>query len=273
MRLAVRATALALGGIAAGCEMDGFLFNTEEIDHYSLPGNTIPDSLLEEVTLESDGNTIYGYWVESEGSHPGLTILYCEGNKHSIDNYWDRVMLLHRLGGNVFIFDYRGFGRSEGESSEKAMHRDAEAALDFVQTKTAAADTLVIYGYSLGNVASVYLAAERVTPRCLIAEAPFASANSLTQGSAGLDLPAGWLTEGKFDNAGEIKKIRTPLLLIHGEQDNFVRWRDNGKVVFESAPQPKRLELVPNAKHDDIPATMGEEAYLSVVREWIINLR
>jgi hypothetical protein len=261
--------ALTLTVFVAGCSLDSNLFNTRDVDHYSLPGNTIPDSLIEEVVFDSEGNTLYGYWVESDGTRPGLAMLYCHGNKHNLDEYWDRVMLYHRLGVNVFIYDYRGFGRSGGESSEDGMYRDAEAALGVVRSKGFAPDSIVIYGYSLGNVASIYLAAEKVKPRCLIAEAPFASANSLTQGSLILDIPERWLTDGEFNNAERVKRIRTPFLLIHGENDDFVRWRDNGRVVFENAPEPKRLALIPRAKHDDIPAVVGEDAYLAIISGWI----
>lgn len=256
--------------LSLSCELDGFLFNTKKIDKYELPGNTIPDSLIEEVAMESGGNKIYGFWIESgQGDLPNISILYCHGNKHHIDEYWDRVMYLHRLGVRIFIYDYRGYGRSEGKSSEKSMHEDAEAALEFLLTKESSAKNIVFYGYSLGNVASIYLAAEKFTPRCLIAECPFASANSLTQGSSILDLPAQWLTTGKFDNAENIKQIKTPLLLLHGGDDDFIRYRDNGKVVYDNAPEPKSVKVVPGADHTDIPETMGVDNYLIVVEDWI----
>ena len=173
----------------ASCELDSFLFNPEKLDSYKLLGNIIPDSLLELVSLNSNGNTIYGYWVSSSGEHPGMTILYCHGNKHNIDEYWDRVMILHQLGLNIFIFDYRGFGMSEGESSEKGLFEDAEAALNYTLSRPeTSVDSLCIYGYSLGSVSSIHLAANVINPLCLISEAPFASANSLTQGSLVLDI-------------------------------------------------------------------------------------
>ena len=155
-----------------------------------------------------------------------------------MDEYWARILWLSELGYNVFIFDYRGFGLSEGESSEESMYRDAESALEFLRSRDLT-DSLILYGYSLGNVASIYLAASKINPICLIAEAPFASENSLTQGSIVLDLPQNWLTEGRFDNSVEVKKINTPFLLIHGSEDDFVRYRDNGRVVFANAPNRK----------------------------------
>ncbi|MGE5350495.1 MAG: alpha/beta hydrolase [Acidobacteriota bacterium] len=255
---------------AQGCDMDSFLFNDKKISSYKLPGNNIPDSLIKQVTFKSGGNTLYGYWVKGGNFFERYTVLYCHGNKDNIDNYWDRVMYLHQLGVNVFIFDYRGFGMSEGTSSEEGIHEDAKAAWNFINTNYGVDPGLLfLYGYSLGNVASIYLAAEVVSPGKLIAECPFASANSLTQGSLVLDIPSGWLTKGNFNNAEEIKKITTPLLLLHGSDDDFVRFRDNGKVVFDNAPEPKTLIVVPGAVHTNIPEKMGISEYLGTIKVFL----
>ena len=263
-------TLTLLGLILASCTLDSNLFNPEEVDAYQLPGNTIPANLIEEVELDSDGNKIYGFWVSSSGERPGLTILYCHGNKHNIDEYWDRVMLLHELGVNIFIFDYRGYGKSEGEPSEAGLYADSEAALEYIESRPEYdSDSLCFYGYSLGNVASIYLAAEIQDPLCLFSEAPFASANSLTQGSLVLDIQPRWLTDGEFDNIENVKKINTPFMIFHGEDDDFVRYRDNGKVVFDAAPNPKELVLVANAVHDNVPYIMGKENYLNKMSDWI----
>jgi fermentation-respiration switch protein FrsA (DUF1100 family) len=252
------------------CSLDDNLFNAEKIESYNLPGNTIPENLITEVTLNSEGNNIYGIWVSSNGERSGITILYCHGNKHNIDEYWDRVMLFHKLGVNVFIFDYQGFGKSEGEPSEKGLYSDSEAALEYVQSRAEYnPDSLCFYGYSLGNVASIYLAAQIQNPLCLFSEAPFASANSLTQGSVVLDVQPRWLTNGKFDNVGNIKVINTPFLLFHGEDDDFVRYRDNGKVLYDAAPNPKELVLVKDAVHNNVPYVMGEDKYITKMRDWI----
>ncbi len=262
-------TVAALASIA-GCKLDAFLFNEQPIDSYTLPGNTIPTNLIQAVSFQSSGNTLYGYWVGSSGGRPGITILYFHGNKHNLDEYWDRVMFLHDAGVNVLIFDYRGFGKSTGVSSEVGLHEDAEAALQYVLSRFGVfRDSVGFYGYSLGNVPSIYLAAEKMDPLFLIAESPFASAASLAQGSRALALPKGWLTEGRFDNLAEVVKIRRPFLLMHGEDDDFVRYRDNGKLVFEAAPGPKALRVVTGAVHDDVPQKMGLAAYRSEILAWI----
>jgi len=252
------------------CSLDDNLFNPEKIDSYSLPGNTIPENLITEIKLNSEGNSIYGFWISSNEDRSGITILYCHGNKHNIDEYWDRVMLLHDLGVNVFIFDYQGYGKSEGDPSETGLYSDSKSALEYVKSRNEYnPDSLCFYGYSLGNVASIYLAAKIQKPLCLFSEAPFASANSLTQGSVVLDIQPRWLTDGEFDNVKNIKTIHTPFLLFHGEDDDFVRYRDNGKVIYDSAPDPKEIVLVENAVHNNVPYIMGKEKYLKKMKDWI----
>ena len=269
-----RLIALACVFFASGCmEMDGFLANEDEIATYQLPGNTIPMELIEAVELDSEGNTLHGFWIAAP-EQPAVTILYFQGNKHNLDEYWDRIMYLHEIGVNLFIADYRGFGRSEGTFSEEGMQADARTALAHVaQRPEVDPARLGLYGFSLGNVNSIYLAAEVFRdPMFLIAEAPFAAANALIQGAVNLPMPAGWLTQGRFDNADRIRRIEAPLLLLHGEDDDFVRYRDNGRVVFQNAPEPKTLVLVPSAGHSDIPETMGVEAYQTLIADWIADL-
>lgn len=252
------------------CELDDFMFNNSSLDEYILPGNKIADSLLTEVTIDSDGHTLYGFWVASNGERPGITVHYFHGNRDHIDHYWDRVMLLHDIGVNVFVFDYRGFGKSEGKSTEQGLYKDAEAAIDYISFRSEFdTDSLVVYGYSLGNVPAIYTAAELVDPLALISEAPFASANSLTQGSLVLDIPPGWITNGTFDTSRRIRNISTPYFLLHGTDDDFVRYRDNGAVVLNNAPEPKQQLLIPKASHSDIPEVMGEQVYRNTIINWI----
>jgi fermentation-respiration switch protein FrsA (DUF1100 family) len=180
--------------------------------------------------------------------------------------------MLHETGANILIFDYRGFGKSEGESSEAGLYADGRAALEYLKiARGVKEDSLCIYGYSLGNVASIYLAAEIARPFCLIAESPFASANSLLQGSVVLDIPQGWLTDGNFNNVEMVKGISTRFVLIHGKDDEFVRYDDNGRLVYEAAPQPKELILVEGGHHNDVPYKIGVENYINLLKSIFYN--
>lgn len=262
------ATALLIIAIPVGCaDMDGFLFNTEPLDRYHPPASL--DSLLEPFTLPSGGETVHGYRLRSNGTRPGLTILYLHGNKQNMDQYWDRVEFLGRLGGNVVTFDYRGFGMSTGTSSETGLKEDADAALDWIRGQGVPDDSLVVYGFSLGCYPAIHLAGFRLHPRVLIVESPFASATALVQGGAVFDFQERWLSDGTFDNVDGIARVTAPVLLLHGLEDDFVRYRDNGRVVYDAASEPKRLVPVPGGVHDNVPQALGIDKYLRILSDWI----
>ena len=173
------------------CSLDSFLYNQKKISRYDLSTAIIPESQRAMYTFSSEGHTLYGFWVfPPDSMDTGVTVLYCHGNKSHIGEYWDRVELFYQMGFRCFIFDYRGFGRSEGDPSISGLYKDGRAALDFVLSQFQVdSSSLVFYGYSLGNVVSIDLAARVMSPECLIAEAPFASAQALLQDAALLDLP------------------------------------------------------------------------------------
>lgn len=260
--------------LCTSCSLDSFLYNQQKLGRYDLSTAVIPESQRAMYTFSSEGHTLYGFWVFPPGSTDTTwTVLYCHGNKENIQEYWNRVELFYQMGLRCFIFDYRGFGRSEGEPSVSGLYADGRAALDFVFRQFPVdSSRLFFYGYSLGNVVSIDLAARVMNPAGLIAESPFANAQALLQEAALLDLPGQFVVDDNADNAEKVRGIHTPFLLLHGSHDDFVPYEDNGRVVFEHAPEPKQLMLVAGANHTDVPWTMGIANYDSLLagfmREW-----
>ena len=248
---------------ASSCSLDSFLYNQQKLDHYYLSTVVIPESNRRLITFSSEGKTLYGFYVfRTDTLDVGLTVLYCHGNKRNIKEYWNRVELFYQMGLRCLIFDYRGFGMSEGEPTASGLYADGRAALRFVQDSlNVDSAQLVLYGFSLGNVISIDLAAGSVNPYRLIAEAPFASAEALLDNSTPLDIPGSFVIDDNLNNAERVRSIRAPLLLLHGDADDFIPWSSNGRIVYENAPQPKELELVRGANHTDIPWIMGAEYY------------
>jgi fermentation-respiration switch protein FrsA (DUF1100 family) len=249
--------------LSSSCSLDSFLYNQQKLDHYDLSTVVIPESNRRLITFSSEGKTLYGFYVfRTDTLDLGFTVLYCHGNKRSIEEYWNRVELFYQMGLRCLIFDYRGFGMSEGEPTASGLYADGRAALRFVQDSlNVDSAQLVLYGFSLGNVISIDLAAGSVSPYRLIAEAPFASAEALLHNSTPLDIPGSFVIDDNLNNAERVRSIRAPLLLLHGDADDFIPWASNGRVVYENAPQPKELELVQGANHTDIPWIMGVEYY------------
>jgi fermentation-respiration switch protein FrsA (DUF1100 family) len=272
VRLKQYVVALCAIALCACQDMDAFLANQQSLEAYQLPGNSIDVKRLEEVSFKSGEVNLYGYWVQAKPSvSDATTVIYCHGNKHHLDEYWERVTYLEQLDVNVLIFDYQSFGKSEGIFSEENLLADAEAALAFVQQREDVnTDKIALYGYSLGNVPCIHLASRTgFQPLWLISEAPFAAVDSLVQGSLSLPLPSGWLTTGTFNNLANISQINTPYLLFHGGKDDFVRYQDNGQPLFEAAPEPKSLQLVVEANHNDIPEVLGVDHYINLMREFV----
>jgi alpha-beta hydrolase superfamily lysophospholipase len=108
----------------ASCDLDSLLFKQTTLTSYTLSTAVIPESKREFVTMTSQGKKLYGYFVKSNGSNPSVTVLYFHGNYDHLQYYWDRAELLYKMGVNFFIFDYQGYGMSEGTPSESALYSD-----------------------------------------------------------------------------------------------------------------------------------------------------
>jgi pimeloyl-ACP methyl ester carboxylesterase len=256
--------------VNVSCKLDDLLFHGKSLSSYSLPTGVVPASSRELVPLASNGRTIYGIFVTSATARRDRTILYCHGNRESIEQYWDRVELLYKSGYAVFIFDYEGFGMSEGECSEQAMYADGRAALSYVRSRQDVdPDNIIYYGYSLGCAVAVELAANARQPRVLVCEAPFASGNALVQSGTLLDVPGSIALKGDYNNADNIRRVHAPVLVLHGTDDRFIDLTNNGQVVFDNANPPKQFIPVTGAGHTTIPYTMGVDVYLKALEDFI----
>ena len=256
----------------SSCDLDSWMYNQTTLSSYSLRTDVIPESKREFVTMTSQGKKICGYFIKSNGTYPGITILYFHGNWDHLQYYWPRAELLYKTGCNVFIFDYQGFGMSEGKPSEQGLYADGRAALEYLLSRSdVSRSRLVFYGFSLGCAGAVDLAAYTFTPSTLCLEAPYASSSALLQTGTLLNIPNSYVMEGEYNNAEKIKKVHSPVFVIHGEADNFIDLEKNGAVVYSNANAPKQFIRVPGADHEGIPATWGPENYVSAIKQFILQ--
>ncbi len=266
----VAATLLLM--LSSCMRLDSMLFNNSTLTSYTLADSVIPESAREQVILTSqDGAKIYGYYVHSNGKHPETTILYCHGNRDHLQYYWDRVELLYKTGCNVFIFDYEGYGMSEGTPTEEHIYADGRAALDYVLTKDTAVHSICFYGFSLGGAVAIELASHVMAPHALITESAFASSDALVQSGTVLDIPHEYVMDGVYDNASKVRSIHVPYLLFHGVDDKFVDLAKNGQVLFDNANEPKEFVKVPGADHSEVPQKYGCDAYVATVEAWFMQ--
>ncbi len=266
--------------------LDDFLFEPTQIDEYLLPEDLeewsvrfiIPDTLIEPVTLMSMGNAIYGFFVTGNPdsvAHNAVTILYCHGKDENINRYWERVEYLWEMGFNVFIFDYQGYGKSEGEPSGEALYSDGEESFEYLQSRTDI-DTskIIFYGWSLGAFVATYLAADVHHPAALILEAAPASITAFLRDSGLLNLPGSYVADADFDNENRIADIECPLLMMHGRDDDFVVFDRHVPLIWDNAEEPKEHVWVEGATHDDIPEILGNlyhERIIEFINEYVLD--
>lgn len=254
--------------LLAGCmTMDPFFFAAERVDAYTLPTDVIPAEAQEEVAYPTaDGGTLYGVWAHQDD--PAAPVLvHFHGNTGNLQTYFERLEFYYARGYEAFVFDYRGFGRSEGTPSFTTLVEDGAATAAYVAEATGLPlDALVYDGVSLGGGVAVHTAATH-PPKVLITEDMFASADRIIDDGSGLDLPPGWFVEGEWDNAAAATRVHVPYLVQHGALDDYVR-PSHAEAVYAAANEPKRLWLVPGADHDAV-LDVAPEDYAAMLACWI----
>lgn len=198
---------------------------------------------FERVAFRSDdGVKLTGWFVPRDASRGVL--LLCHGNASNIghESRLELIRLFHDLGLDVFVFDYRGYGESEGTPSEKGTYDDAEAAWNYlVGDRRIDPGRIVVIGRSLGGSVASWLAS-RHTPGALIVESAFTSLRDVAALHYGF-LPVNLILRMKYDTKAYISSVQCPVLVIHSRNDE-VNPFDHGKRLYEIAPSPKRfLEL------------------------------
>jgi fermentation-respiration switch protein FrsA (DUF1100 family) len=201
-----------------------------------------------------DGVRIHGWFLPAKGSR--LTLLVCHGNAGNVSHRLDRALLVQaRLGLDVLLFDYRGYGQSEGRPDEEGTYRDGRAAWQWLRARGLGADRIVVFGESLGSGVALQLALE-VAPRALVLESPFTSIPDMARAVYPF-LPVWPLVRTRYDNLAKIGRLRCPLLVLHGEKDEVVPFAQ-GRRLFEAAREPKRFYAIPGAGHNDTYGVGGE---------------
>jgi hypothetical protein len=222
----------------------------------------------EEVWLKtSDGIRLNGWYFRQQRSEPMATILFFHGNGGNIVNLgWFGERLVAR-GFDVLVFDYRGYGKSEGRSGEElALYADGDAALAFLLSRGVAISSMVFYGQSLGTAVATHLAAQH-QPAALILESGFTSASDLA-----LDILP-WLPRkvhsfGKyrFDTIGKLKQVKSPVLITHGDPDQTIPTR-HARALYGAANEPKKLLIIPGVGHNVFGA--AGSSYLDSISEFV----
>lgn len=203
-----------------------------------------PDELAlayEDIHLTNTlGTRIHGWWLPHP--EPRFTLLFSHGNGGNISHRLDSLLLFHELGLSVCIYDYSGYGLSDGSPSEPATGADARAVWDWlVNEKGIASESIVLFGRSLGGAVTARLASdlhnERIRPAGLILESTFTSVPDMGAHMYPW-LPVRRLSSFEYDSAAVLAEVRLPALFAHSPVDDIVPYT-SGRALFESYDGPK----------------------------------
>lgn len=239
--------------------------------------NTTPDVYgieYDDITFRTeDGLVLHGWFVPGKKSSTDddlHTLLWFHGNSGNINRRLDNIKMLHdRVPVNVFIFDYRQYGRSEGRITEQGTYMDARAALSYLHSRNDInSEKVIFFGRSLGSAVAVELAVKKKC-RALILETPFTSIREMAKVLYPF-LPFTRFLRTKYDSLSKIRNIKVPTLIMHGDKDELVPFEQGWK-LYEEANEPKKFYTIPGAAHNDTHIVGGEE-YFDVIRNFVNKL-
>ncbi len=230
-----------------------------------------PDELgldFEDVVFQSaDGLKLNGWYVPANNSH--ITVLFCHGNGGNMMHSLDSINIFYNLGLNCFIFDYRGYGKSEGSPSEEGTYLDARAAHDWlVDVKRISPSNIIIFGRSLGGSIAAQLAS-KVAAKSLIVESAFTSYTDIGKKFYPY-MPVRWFARFRYNTIDYIKAVHCPVMIIHSRDDEIVPF-EFGLELYETSNEPKEFVEISGSHNDGF--LVSSETYKSAWTKWLKSLK
>jgi fermentation-respiration switch protein FrsA (DUF1100 family) len=226
-----------------------------------------PDDLgldFEGVTFESaDGLKLSGWYIPAENSR--LTVLFCHGNGGNMMHRLDSINIFYNLGLNCFIFDYRGYGKSEGKPGEEGTYLDAAAAYKWLtEKKKVSADNIIMFGRSLGGSIAAQLAG-MAEAKALVIESTFTSYVDIGRKFYPY-MPVRWFASFSYRTIDDVKNVHCPLMIIHSRNDEVVPF-EFGLELYETANEPKEFVEIFGSHNDGF--LVSAETYKEAWMKWL----
>ena len=219
-----------------------------------------------DVSIETaDGVRLHGWYVPGDSDR---VLLFFHGNAGNISHRLESIRQYRQLGLSVLIIDYRGYGQSEGRTTEQGIYQDAEAAWRYLtEANKTPANRIIVFGRSMGASAAAYLAA-RHRPLALIVESSFTSVPDIAREYYPW-LPVRWLSRLRHSAEEFVARSKSPVLVIHSRDDEIVPFH-HGEAIFNAAGEPKAL-IESRGTHNDA-FLRDEPNYLSGLRSFLDQL-
>jgi uncharacterized protein len=240
--------------VVVGATLFLMIFEKQLIYYPSAALDATPKALglaFEDVLIDVEpGVKVHGWFIRAAKQPAAATVLFSHGNAGNIADRLDRVLSLRELGVDFLLYDYRGFGRSTGETDEEGTYKDGRAAYEhLVGTRGIDPARIVLMGESLGCAISIQLAIESKAAG-LVLEAPFASIPHMAAAIYPF-LPVRMFVRTRYDNLAKIPRLKMPLLVVQGTRDEVIP-PAQGKMLFDAAPPPKQYLAIEGAHHNDV---------------------
>ncbi|MCX6143385.1 MAG: alpha/beta hydrolase [Ignavibacteriales bacterium] len=209
-----------------------------------------------------DSVTIHAWFAPAESAR--ATLVVSHGNAGNISHRYLLLRSLQRHGFNVLMYDYRGYGRSEGTPTEDGIYKDGLAAYDYaVSLPEVKPERVFLWGTSLGGAVAIDVATHRQVAG-LILESTFTSAKDVARIVYPF-LPVQLFMHTKLNSLEKIRTLSIPILLIHGAHDSIIPI-GLGRKLFNAANEPKDFYEIPNADHNDTFFMGGDDYFARVDR-------
>jgi hypothetical protein len=216
---------------------------------------------------------MHGWWIPA--SRPNAQVLlYLHGNGINIGANVAHANRFHRLGFSVLLPDYRGYARSEGSfPTEASVYQDAAVAWDYlVQERKIQPKQIFLYGHSLGGAVAIDLAVKHPDAAGLIVESSFTSIRDIVDYQSIYRIfPIDLILNQRFDSIRKVRSLALPVLFIHGTADLRVP-ATMSQQLYEAAPEPKQLILIPDAGHNNTAETAGDK-YFQLMQKFVQQVK
>lgn len=248
-------TALAVIATVYAAIVGVLFFNQRALLYHPVAERAAPDAegpAIQVVSLETaDGETLVGWWLPPMADRP--TILFFNGNAAGLAMQRGRWKRLSDAGIGFLAVAYRGYDGSTGKPTEPGLRLDALAAYQWLAGRVPTSE-IVIHGFSLGSGVATRLASERPA-RALVLEAPFTAVSDVAA-EAYPWIPVSALMLDRYRSRDVIGEIGMPLLILHGDQDSVVPFRQ-GRTLFDLAAPPKRFVRMIGSDHNTLTRDGG----------------
>jgi len=213
--------------------------------------------------ITSDGLALSAWFIPAQNAK--TTVLFCHGNGGNIMHRLDTINILYELGLNCFIFDYRGYGNSQGTPTEQGTYLDAQAAYHWLTNdKKISPDNIIIFGRSLGGAIAANLAAS-VRSKALVVESTFTSYVDIGKKFYPY-MPVRWFARFGYQTVDSLKKVNCLVMVVHSSTDDLVPF-EFGRELYRVANEPKKFVEIYGSHNDGF--LVSSEIYKKAWREWL----